>query len=93
MGQGSIQKLSMMNPGTPQPIATMQTSPHGISTDGQNVYWSNAAMAGTINKVSTMGGQVTTLATNQTWPDCTAVDSKSVYWINTGGSMVSKTAK
>jgi hypothetical protein len=93
MGQGSIQKLSMMNPGTPQPIATMQTNPHGISTDGQNVYWSNAAMAGTINKVSTMGGQVTTLATNQTWPDCTAVDSKSVYWINTGGSMVSKTAK
>lgn len=93
MNQGAIMKVALNNPQTPQPIAQMQQNPRGVSTDGTNVYWVNAAMQGTVNRVSANGGNVTPLASGQTWPDCTALDMKSIYWINTGGGMVSKTAK
>jgi hypothetical protein len=45
------------------------------------VYWTDA-IDGTVSKVSTGGGAVTTLASAQPTPNFIAVDSNNVYWSN-----------
>jgi len=64
----------------------------GVAADEQFVYFTDY-LAGTVNKVSVDGGEVTTLAANQQGPEPIAIDGTSVYWANGGDSTVRKAAK
>ena len=70
-------------------LASGQQLPHGIATDGTNVYWVNrsngTANSGTIQKCAVGGcaGGPTTIASGQDTPSKIAVDGTKVYW--TGG--------
>jgi len=72
-------------------LAKSQRS-RGIAADEQFVYWTDF-LAGTVNKVSVDGGEVTVLAANQQGPEPIAIDGTSVYWASGGDSTVRKAAK
>jgi hypothetical protein len=64
---------------------------HGSCSDSSaanHVYW--VTFPGTVNKVASGGGCVTTLATGQRYPVSVAVDNTNVYWVDlTGGTVKS----
>lgn len=69
--------------GTPIPLATGQ-SPGAITSDGANVYWTDAT-SGTVMRVSATGGTPVTIASNQIrLVSAVAVDTTFVYWMNGG---------
>ncbi len=66
--------------GAPVPLASGQTNPHALATDGSNVYWTDYS-AGTVMKVDVSGnGTPVTLATGQYYANAIAVAAGSVYW-------------
>jgi sugar lactone lactonase YvrE len=86
---GSIMKTLLNGTGTAAPIASSQDTPHGIVVDGSNVYWTNYE-GGSVLKVSTNGGAITTLASGQDTPRGITVDGSNVYWTNYNAGTVLK---
>lgn len=65
-------------------LATGQDTPYALAVSGADVYFTNAghspAFAGTVARVSTSGGTVTTLASGRS-PAGITVDAQCVYWL------------
>jgi hypothetical protein len=82
---GAVMKVPIGG-GTPITLASEQTYPVGIATDGTNVYWINngvdlsGSQLGTVMRMPVDGGVATTLASGEMSPYAIAVDSTSVYW-------------
>lgn len=86
--------------GTPTQLVPNLPSINGIEADGVHVWFAEGsdvqpyvANTGEIHRVTAAGTTDAILAKNQNGPNCIAVDQTSVYWIDTGGGMISKTAK
>ncbi len=60
-------------------LATAQSEPVSIATDGTNVYWANFG-DGSVVKAPVGGGAPTTLATLGTGASAVAVSGGSLYW-------------
>lgn len=69
---GSFQKI------VPNPTA----QPNSLAVAEGFIYWTD--VAGSINRVSTAGGEVETLLTGQGALEGIRVDSSGIYWINLG---------
>jgi len=85
---------------TPGQLVPSLPSLNGIETDGTSIWFAEATNvqpyaqnSGEIHRVTTAGTNDAKLASGQNGPDCVSVDATSVYWIDTGGGMISKTAK
>jgi hypothetical protein len=59
----------------------------GVAVGGGFAYW-NDSMAGTVNRVSTAGGDPTVLATGQGVVYQLAADDSGVYWVDPGATFV-----
>jgi hypothetical protein len=84
--------------GMPAQVLTNLPSLAGIHTDGVDLWFaepsgSGSAGTGQIHRATVAGTSDSTLASMQNGPGCIVVDSTSVYWIDTGGGMISKTAR
>ena len=66
--------------GGPVPLASGQTNPSALATDGTNVYWTDYS-AGSVMKVAVSGtGTPVLLASDQFYANAIAVDGTNVYW-------------
>jgi hypothetical protein len=78
--------------GMPQTIVPMQNRPHGIASDGTNIYWVNYGVlgqtVGTVMKAGLDGSNPTPIAMTQAAPFDIALDSTHVYWDNRGDGSV-----
>lgn len=76
--------LTGCDPGEQATIA-LAKNPHGIATDGENVYWSNGmAVGGTVAwcPADACSGSGHVLAAEQANPYAIALDDEAVYWTN-----------
>ena len=92
---GAIWKVST-NGGNPSRVIGNQDRPHGMASDGTDLYYANygaAANTGSIQKIPLGGGNPTPIATNQASPLDVAVDGTNVYWTNRGDGTVWKSSK
>src|SRR5262249_8835126 len=81
-GNGLIYRVPV-NGGAPQTILPSQDRPHGIGTDGTNLYWADYA-AGTIRTSAPDGSNPTTIVMSQSSPYALALDATHVFWKNAG---------
>jgi hypothetical protein len=79
---GEIYKIPLAG-GCPQTIVPNQANPHGVVSDGTNVYWA-ANGSGEIWKSDTSGANAAAIVTGQNGPLHIAVDANGVYWDNQG---------
>jgi hypothetical protein len=75
---------------TSKNIASSQSQPGPVASDGVNVYWANDG-DGSIHRVAVNGSSPLTLATTQGVPGTILVDATNVYWA--APSIVASTAK
>lgn len=95
LANGSIWKLPLGG-GCPGLVVSGQALPHGVASDGQNLFFGNQGAnpgSGSIIRVPIGGGQTTTIASNQSTPVDVVVDSTNVYWTNAGDGSVWKSDK
>jgi sugar lactone lactonase YvrE len=59
----------------------------GVAVSGGSLYWSSAT-DGTVNRISTAGGEPTVVATGQGTVYRLAADDSGVYWVNGGQAFV-----
>ena len=76
-----------VNGGSWSPVATMQANPHGIKSNGQNVFWANYG-SGTIMRSDPNGNNLMQIASGQNQPFFVTLDSQYVFWINNGNGSV-----
>jgi hypothetical protein len=86
-GAGGLIYRVPISGGAPQIILPTENRPHGIASDGTNLFWADYA-AGTIRKSGLDGSNPTTIVPGQTSPYALALDMTHVYWNNWGDGTV-----
>jgi hypothetical protein len=83
--------------GCPSMLVTNQQAPHGMASDGTNLFYANEGTNnggnGSIQRIPIAGGTPTPIATGQAFPTDVAVDATNVYWVNSGDGSVWKSDK
>jgi hypothetical protein len=82
--------------GCPALVVGAQNVPHGMASDGTNLYFANqgtAQLIGSVNKIPIGGGAVTPIASNQSGPIDVVLDATNVYWANQGDGSIWKSDK
>ncbi|HEY1959226.1 MAG TPA: hypothetical protein VGH28_26610 [Polyangiaceae bacterium] len=83
--------------GCPTLMIGGQAAPHGMASDGTNLFYANQgtfqANNGSIQRIPVGGGSATPIATNQAFPLDVAVDANNVYWTNSADGSVWKSDK
>ena len=65
---------------SPTVLASGQSSPTSIVSDGTNVYWTNTGTVKSVMKVPVTGGTPVAVATGLRQPDYLAIDATNAYW-------------
>jgi hypothetical protein len=65
---------------SPTVLASGQSSPTSIVSDGANVYWTNTGTVKSVMKVPVTGGTPVAVATGLRMPGYLAVDATNAYW-------------
>jgi hypothetical protein len=92
---GSIYKIPLGG-GCPAQVIGQQNVPHGVASDGTNLFFTNqgtAQLLGSVQRVPVGGGNPTPIATNQASPTDVVLDANNVYWTNQGDGSVWKSDK
>jgi hypothetical protein len=85
MSGGAIYKVPLSG-GMPQLVVGMQQNPHGIASNGTNLFWTT--LPGSIMKSDVNGMGATAIVSNQMGPTWLVIDATNVYWSNaTDGSV------
>ncbi len=83
--------------GCPKLMIGNQSAPHGMASDGTNLFYANQgtfnANNGSIQRIPVGGGSATPIATGQAFPLDIAVDGANVYWTNSADGSVWKSDK
>ncbi len=79
-GQGGGGNVDAGCPVSPTVLASGQSSPTSIVTDGANVYWTNSGTVHSVMKVSVTGGTPVPVATGLRKPGYLAIDATNAYW-------------
>jgi len=69
-------------PVSPTVLASGQSSPTSIVSDGANVYWINTGTVHSVMKVPVNGGTPVAVATGLRQPNYLAIDATNAYWID-----------
>src|SRR5262249_11430432 len=78
--------------GPTQIIASDQSTPNKVATDGYTVFWTNAGTSqnnftnGSVMKMSLADRKPIALASNLVWPVSLVRDKSTLYWASTGTS-------
>ena len=67
-------------PVSPTVLASGQSSPTSIVSDGANVYWTNTGTVRSVMKVPVTGGAPVAVATGLRQPGYLAIDATNAYW-------------
>ena len=92
---GSVWKVPVGG-GCPALMVGSQNGPHGMASDGTDLYFANLGgnqTPGSIMKIAVNGNTATPIASNQATPLDVAVDANNVYWTNNGDGSVWKSDK
>ena len=92
---GSVWKVPVGG-GCPALMIGNQASPHGMASDGTNLFFANQGatnVLGSIQRIPVNGTTATPIATNQANPLDVVVDANNVYWANFGDGSVWKSDK
>jgi len=81
-GQGGGGNVDAGCPVSPTVLASGQSSPMSIVSDGVNVYWANTGTVRSVMKVPVTGGTPVAVATGLRQPDYLAIDTTNAYWID-----------
>jgi hypothetical protein len=97
IANGAVWKVPI-NGGTPTQVIGSQAVPHGMASDGTNLYFADQGTAGTctgsLQSIAVSGqGSPVSIATAQCVPLDVIVDSTTVYWTNSGDGSVWKSDK
>jgi hypothetical protein len=95
---GSVWRVSIAG-GVPAQVASGQTSPHPMASDGTTLFFGDQGTAGTCSgsiqsiAVGATNGTPAPIATGQCAPLDVVVDATTVYWTNSGDGSVWKSDK
>jgi hypothetical protein len=92
---GSVWKVPVGG-GCPVQMVGSQNGPHGMASDGTNLYFANLggnSVLGSVQKIPINGNVATPIAIAQATPLDVAVDANNVYWANNGDGSVWKSDK
>lgn len=92
---GSVWKVPVGG-GCPALMVGSQNGPHGMASDGTNLFFANLGgnqTLGSVMKIPVNGNVATPIAINQATPLDVAVDANNVYWTNNGDGSVWKSDK
>jgi len=79
-GQGGGGNVDAGCPVSPTVLASGQSSPTSIVSDGAYLYWSNTGTVKSVMKVAVTGGTPVAVATGLRQPGYLAVDATNAYW-------------
>jgi hypothetical protein len=95
LNTGSVWKVPVGG-GCPVLMIGSQNGPHGMASDGTNLYFANLGgnnVLGSVQMIPINGTVATPIATSQSTPLDVAVDANNVYWCNNGDGSVWKSDK
>ena len=79
-GQGGSENVNAGCSVSPTVLASGQSSPTSIVSDGANVYWTNTGTVRSVMKVPVTGGTPVVVATGLRKPGYLAIDATNAYW-------------